>query len=189
MKKIGLIILMTVISLRLFAPSMNIDWIQIINEFKIQKEKQQMLTLALEIKSTETWHDSLNYKYGNPYKKVNRIGAMGAYQFMPKTLRGLGYKGTFRQFLNNPELQTEYMLKLMYYNKSILSRKSYTYKVTPINFIGKKIKGIEITLSGLLAASHLGGAGGVQRFIATNYNATDGNMTIKCYLKKFKGII
>lgn len=145
--------------------------------------------LITELKSTETWHDSLNYKYGNPYKKVNSIGAMGAWQFMPKTLRWLGYKDvTFIRFLNSKELQKLYMLELVFYNMNVLQKKSPTYKLTPYDFIGTTIDNIEITLTGLIGASHLAGVGGVQRFLAGRGNASDGNHSVKSYLQKFKNM-
>jgi len=189
MKKFSIILIMVFITLKLFAPYVAQDWDKIIKEYFFYKEQQFYKILAIEIKSVETWHDTLNYKRGDPYKKVNQIGAMGAYQFMPKTLRWLGYKGTFIFFLNSPELQDYYMLKLLKINKSTLEKQSFTYKIVPMDFIGFKIKGVEITLSGLLAASHLGGVGSVQKFLATNHNARDLNKTsIKCYLDKFKNI-
>jgi hypothetical protein len=182
---------MSILTFKLFAPSIpNLNWEIIIKEFKIRQEQQQLLQLAIEIKSVETWHDSLNYKRGNPYKKVNGIGALGAYQFMPATLRWLGYKGTIKYFLSNPALQTQYMLKLINHNRLVLSKKSYRYGITPTNYIGRTIKGVEITMSGLIAASHLSGAGGVQKFFAIGHNAKDRNGTTTAhYLNKFKGII
>ncbi len=151
---------------------------------------EQINTLLVEIKSVETWHDSLNYKKGNPYKKVNSIGAMGAWQFMPKTLRGLGYKdSTFKCFLNSKKLQKQYMLKLINYNLQSLQKRSKRYGIIPCDSIGIRVDTIEISLSGILAAAHLAGVGGIQKFLAKKHNASDGKTTIKDYLYKFRNIM
>lgn len=105
---------------------------------------------------------------------INPIGAMGVWQFMPGTLRDLGFghitPGRFRQ---NPdifplELQEE-ALELKFNRDIHLLTYQWFRGENSINyietFVGKKIHGIEITLTGLLAASHLAGAGGVIRYL------------------------
>lgn len=180
MKKFGLVLLMLLLALRLPAPTYNFKYdpgwfsVKYLNDF------------LTDIKSTETWHDSIAYKKGNPWKAVNRIGALGAFQFMPKTLRWLGYTGSIKYFLNNKDIQIKYMIKLIEFNKSVLKRNSYTYKVNVSDSIGKTINGIQLTWSAVLAASHLSGAGGVQRWVARKGNAKDMNgTTVAMYLQKF----
>jgi hypothetical protein len=183
MKKLFIIVGFILISFSMKAPTY--EW----SFPKIEKKElsKNIMDFLIEIKSVETWHDSLNYKYGNPWKCVNKIGAMGAFQFMPSTLRWLGYTGPFKHFLNHPWIQVNYMLKLIEHNKKILSKQSYTYKVTAINFIGKFVHNSEITESGLIAGSHLAGAGGVQRFLANKGNPSDINgTTVKKYINQFK---
>lgn len=183
MKKLGLIALMILLSLNMRAPI-------VIEKYNLPPlwwiYEKPFTDFLIDIKSSETWHDSLNYKKGNPWLKINSIGAMGAYQFMPTTLRWLGYKGSFSYFLHHKEIQTKYMIRLIEFNRTVVSKQSYTYKITPINFIGDTIKGVKITMSGLIAACHLAGGGGVQRFLKGIRNATDGNATVKSYLNKFK---
>jgi len=80
-------------------------------------------------------------------------GALGLYQFMPKTLTGLGYKGTREQFLNNPQLQTHYMHKLTQQNAKSL---------------GINIKTMNPQQAMYLAAAHYGGVGGAQKIMRGN---------------------
>ncbi len=56
--------------------------------------------------------------------------------------------------------------------------------------VGKKIHGITITESGILAAAHLSGAGNVKKFLRSGgsfaFNDAFGT-SIKDYMKKFEG--
>jgi hypothetical protein len=55
-------------------------------------------------------------------------------------------------------------------------------------YVGQVINGILITEAGLLAASHLAGVGGVQKYLTSNHNATDMNgSSVQKYLKEFQG--
>ena len=80
---------------------------------------------------------------------------MGKYQFGKSTLKGLGYKITRDEFLNNPQIQEEAMLKLLQHNKKKL--KKYIEK-----YDNKVVHGVYITESGILAAAHLAGQGNVK---------------------------
>jgi hypothetical protein len=80
-------------------------------------------------------------------------GALGLYQFMPKTLYGLGYKGTTQEFLNNPALQTQYFHKLTQNNAKQL---------------GIDINKMDMRGAGLLAAAHYGGVGGARKIMSGN---------------------
>jgi uncharacterized protein with ParB-like and HNH nuclease domain len=56
--------------------------------------------------------------------------------------------------------------------------------------VGKKINGIEITESGILAAAHLAGAGNVKKYLRSNgeKNAFDAFGTdVEQYMKRFGG--
>lgn len=81
-------------------------------------------------------------------------GAMGLYQFMPKTLTGLGYKGSFNDFLKNPQLQRQYMDKFTQQNAKQL---------------GINIKTMNLQQAGILAAAHYGGVGGARKLMAGNH--------------------
>ena len=85
------------------------------------------------------------------YKKINSFGYLGKYQFGASTLNRIRIYN-IQEFLNNPELQEEAFYTLCSLNKWILKR--------DIKWsVGKRINGVEITESGILAAAHL--AGGV----------------------------
>lgn len=131
----------------------------------------------------ETWDTIFRPQKGSALSCVNEIGAMGLWQTMPKTLRGLGYKGSFKKFLHSKNLQQEYIIKLLKTNKIYLDVYIPNWK----DLIDKEIRGITITASGLLAACHFAGVGGLKKFLRTGYNAFDGNSYITHYLKKFQG--
>jgi len=89
--------------------------------------------------------------------KINAInkssGAMGLYQFMPKTLRGLGYTGSFNDFLKNPALQNQYMDKFTRQNAKSL---------------GFDMNNLNIQQAKYLAAAHYGGVGGARKIMSGN---------------------
>jgi hypothetical protein len=87
-----------------------------------------------------------------------------------------------KQFLNSRKIQRECVIKLLKKNRYYFQYYCKNYE----KYLGKKIHGVVITYSGLLAASHLGGVGAVKKFLLTSYNATDGNRSIKDYLIKFQ---
>tara|TARA_A100000172_G_scaffold79023_1_gene65348 strand:+ start:1776 stop:2369 length:594 start_codon:yes stop_codon:yes gene_type:complete len=117
----------------------------------------------------------------NRYDIVNKYGYMGKYQFGPKTLRWLGYNLSKEEFLSNPSIQEEAMIKLMKKNKKSLSRHIEKYD-------GKTIHGVFITESGLIAAAHLVGAGGVRKFLRNGRVSKDGfGTTTVDYILKFNG--
>jgi len=91
---------------------------------------------------------------GGKMNAINKSsGAMGLYQFMPKTLRGLGYQGSFQDFLKNPQLQTQYMHKFTQQNAKSL---------------GIDINKMTIQQASLLAAAHYGGVGGARKIMSGN---------------------
>ena len=104
---------------------------------------------------------------GNRYDITNTFGYMGKYQFGKSTLKGLGYKVSKKEFLNNPNLQEEAMLSLLNHNKEKLQQYIDVYD-------GKTINGIYITESGILAAAHLGGQGSVRRYFRNGKVFKDG---------------
>ena len=118
---------------------------------------------------------------GNRYDITNTFGYMGKYQFGKSTLKGLGYKVSKKEFLNNPDLQEEAMLSLLNHNKEKLQKYIDVYD-------GKTINGIYITESGILAAAHLGGQGSVRRYFRNGKVFKDGYGTkITSYMSNFSG--
>lgn len=105
------------------------------------------------------------------WKLTNSIGAIGKYQFMPSTLKMLGYNISTKDFRDNPnifpEAEQDYaMMRLLNTNRAILRKYIDEYK-------GKYIYGYYITENGLLGAAHLAGAGNVIKFLETGYNPSD----------------
>ncbi|MCD2259299.1 peptidoglycan-binding protein LysM [Psychroserpens luteolus] len=134
-------------------------------------------------KSYHGFKEALAFKEsrGN-YFTVNTLGYLGKYQFGAETLKMIGiYNPT--QFLYNPELQEKAFLANAERNKWIL-RKDIK------RFVGKKISGVEITESGILAAAHLAGPGSVKKFLRSyggnNFSDAYGT-TVRHYMKKFSG--
>lgn len=116
------------------------------------------------------------------YHIINTLGYLGKYQFGKVTLNRLNVHNT-REFLNNPELQEKAFIALCERHKWLLQDEINTY-------VGKTIKGIKITESGILAAAHLAGAGSVKRFLKSNgrRSFTDAyGSNLKHYLKRFSG--
>lgn len=116
------------------------------------------------------------------YFTINTLGYLGKYQFGIGTLQLMGVYNATR-FLNNPELQEEVFQTNIARNKWIL-RKDIS------KFVGKRIRGIEVTESGILAAAHLAGAGNVKKFLRTygRFDVSDAyGTTIRSYIKKFSG--
>ncbi|MGB3590564.1 MAG: peptidoglycan-binding protein LysM [Nonlabens sp.] len=116
------------------------------------------------------------------YGAVNTLGYMGKYQFGATTLQQLGISN-FDAFLRSPRLQERVFVKNLDYNRKYLT--SYIEK-----YNGKVIGGVTITESGILAAAHLSGAGGVRRYLRSNghsYGSDAYGTTVKNYLKKFSG--
>jgi len=116
------------------------------------------------------------------YFITNTYGYLGKYQFGIATLNLMGVYNA-SQFLRDPELQERAFYTNMTRNKWILRKDIGRFK-------GKRIKGVQITESGILAAAHLAGAGNVKRFLRSygNHDKCDAYGTsISAYLQKFGG--
>jgi len=151
-------------------------------EKKTQQKKEKVFTPYLG-KSFEAFKEALAFKEsrGN-YFTVNTFGYLGKYQFGKETLKMLGIYNPM-YFLNTPELQEKAFIANSRRNKWIL-RKDIA------RFVGKKIGGVEVTESGILAAAHLAGAGSVKKYLRSYgaNNFADGyGTTVRYYLKRFAG--
>ncbi|WP_347922200.1 peptidoglycan-binding protein LysM [Pontimicrobium sp. SW4] len=116
------------------------------------------------------------------YFTVNTLGYMGKYQFGRNTLKLIGIYNT-NKFLNNPELQEKAFIANTMRNKWVLRRDIK-------RFVGKRIDGVLVTESGILAAAHLAGPGSVKKYLrsygAIGFADAYGT-TIRNYMKKFSG--
>ena len=161
-----------------------------IEQLEEEKKIQELELKRLEEERIKKYHeDELNRflndigfrESGNRYDITNKWGYMGKYQFGRSTLKGLGFKVTKQEFLNNPQLQEEAMMALLLHNKEKLQ------KYIDV-FDGQTVNGMLITESGILAAAHLGGQGSVKRYFKNGKVFRDGNGTkITSYMHKFSG--
>jgi hypothetical protein len=149
-----------------------------VNEFCEQMRHESEFTRFLD--------DLGRRESGNNWRCINSIGCFGEWQFAETTVRYLGFRNvTLRKFRKNPdifprELQRKALESLIKVNLVYL--KDYGH------YMGDTIKGVIITKSGLIAASHLGGAGSVKQFLASNgrINRKDAYGTsVKDYMRKF----
>lgn len=141
-------------------------------------------------KKTKEWLYELGHKEsGNNPTIVNRYGYIGKWQFGKAALEYTGYGHvTVMEFKNNPDIFDEYdqydaMIKYTKANRRILTKYIKEYEGTMIN-------GVLITESGILAGAHIGGAGGVIKYLKSNgkFNPKDANLTsIEDYISMFSG--
>ena len=116
------------------------------------------------------------------YFTINALGYLGKYQFGIGTLQLMGVYNATR-FINDPRLQEKAFHTNIARNKWILRRDIK-------RFTGKRIGGVQVTESGILAAAHLAGAGNVKKFLRSygEYNVSDEfGTSIAYYMRKFSG--
>ena len=134
-------------------------------------------------KSFVGFKEALAFKEsGGDYFTVNDFGYLGKYQFGKETLKLIGIKDPTK-FLENPKLQEKAFVANAARNKWVLRRDIK-------NFVGKRINGIIITESGILAAAHLAGPGSVKKYLRSYGldNFADGfGTTVHYYMKRFSG--
>ncbi|WP_242134869.1 peptidoglycan-binding protein LysM [Aestuariivivens marinum] len=148
----------------------------------VSKESAQTFSPYLG-KSFVGFKEALAFKESRgDYTCVNRFGYLGKYQFGRGTLKLIGIHNPTK-FLKDPKLQERAFIANAQRNKWIL-RKDIK------NFVGKRINGVLVTESGILAAAHLAGPGNVKKYLRSYglNNFADGNgTTVSYYLKKFSG--
>lgn len=134
-------------------------------------------------KSFIGFKEALGFKEsrGN-YFITNHLGYMGKYQFGTSTLKLIGIKNS-SDFLNDPELQERAFIANTARNKWVLRRDIK-------RCVGKYIRGVYVTESGILAAAHLAGPGNVKAYLrssgARGFKDANG-ASIRYYMKKFSG--
>jgi hypothetical protein len=161
------------------------------NDLSVKMLKFKFASLYIDQKYHESEfnrfvNDLGNRESGNNWLSVNRIGCFGEWQFAESTVQYLGYKKvTLKKFKANPDifprkLQLEVLKTLIKFN--------LVYLADYEHFIGDTISGIPISKSGMIAASHLGGAGSLQKFLDSNGRINRKDIfgtSISDYLKKF----
>jgi hypothetical protein len=162
------------------------------------------IDFRLELLKLRSFSDFVNEKYheselsrfindlgycesGNNWLSVNQIGCFGEWQFDESTLQYLGFRRiTLKKFMANPEIfPRELQLKVL----KTLIKVNLAFLMDYEHFIGDSINGVVITKSGMIAASHLGGAGSLQKFLSSNGRINKEDIlgtSIFDYLKKFR---
>jgi hypothetical protein len=157
-----------------------------VSGFSNSDSNSENLNFTEEISTVPTEEESISavaFKESQgKYDVVNSLGYLGKYQFGKSTLKRFKIYNT-QDFLSNPALQEDAFIALCSLNKWIL-RKDIQRSV------GKKINGIEITESGILAAAHLSGAGNVKKYLRSGGKITFKDAfgsSVQHYLKRFSG--
>ena len=155
---------------------------------KIDVGKNQKNELKKQITS---YINSLNIE--NDYKKYLIKLAERESNFNPEVINAQGYKGLFQfgddalkdigmtttDYMSDWKNQIDAVIKFTNLNRERLRN---TLRGTN----GKDVDGTKINEWGLLGAAHLGGVGGVNKFLFKGYNPADANNTsIKDYLIYF----
>jgi hypothetical protein len=117
---------------------------------------------------------------------INKIGAMGYYQFLGGTLRQLGYEGiTAEAFRRDPGIfppEDQDRAFRAYADSNMVMLAGFE------DLIGQRVRGIYITRSGIIAAAHLAGPGGVIKFLTGKGDPGDIFHTrVSDYLIEFQG--
>ena len=116
------------------------------------------------------------------YSVINTLGYLGKYQFGANTLKLMGVYNV-EDFMQDPVLQERIFQLNVARNKWILRRDIK-------RFVGKRINGVTVTESGIVAAAHLAGAGNVKKYLRS-YGRVDFSdaygSTIAYYMRRFAG--
>ena len=173
--------LITIMSMGVIDSSTGRNQLKVDSEKELQRIEEERVKQYHEDELKRFLNDVGFRESGNRYDITNKWGYMGKYQFGRKTLKGLGFKVTKEEFLNNPQLQEEAMMALLLHNKEKLQ------KYIDV-FDGQTINGMYISESGILAAAHLGGQGSVKRYFRNGKVFKDAYGTkITSYMKLFSG--
>lgn len=154
----------------------------VLNEDEIQEENVESFSLFLG-KSYIGFKEALGFKESRgKYYVINEFGYLGKYQFGKSTLRTIGVYNV-NSFIHSSLIQEKAFEANLSRNKWVLRRDIERY-------VGKTIRGVKVTESGILAAAHLGGPGSVQKFLrsnGTNVFSDAYGSSVKYYMKKFAG--
>ena len=147
-------------------------------------------------KQNEEFKNALAFREsGNRLLVPNSIGAIGLYQFMPNTLKDLGYshinKNSIDSISFSKTVQDEILEKKINNDLKLLTYQWFrgSYSIDYVSrYVGTTMYGQEITLAGILAACHIGGTMGTIRFLDSNGSKNPSDIygtSIKSYLLKF----
>lgn len=160
-----------------------------IEDFDVDELAMQFTVDSIQLDSPLLQRDFFGFKEAvghsesrGIYTLVNKFGFMGKYQFGKSALASIGIYDT-TGFIDDPEFQEEAFYAFTARNKFYMRDMIEQYE-------GKIVGGILITESGILAATHLAGPGGVRRFLQSNgaQSKSDAFGTqVQHYMKEFAG--
>jgi len=145
-------------------------------EIENGKERNHLFLEALGMKESS-----------NNWKVVNKWGYMGKWQMGRSALRSMGiYNITPYKFRRDPSIFSKIQQEAAI--ERLVNLNYFQLKRFIDVFSGATIKGVKITPAGILAAAHLGGVHGVEKFLYTQgrYNPHDAlGTSILSYIKYF----
>ncbi|MBC9797065.1 peptidoglycan-binding protein LysM [Sinomicrobium weinanense] len=155
----------------------------LLNTVSMEEEPLVEVTPPFLGKSFVGFKEALGFKESRgDYFVTNHLGYIGKYQFGASTLRLIGIHDS-SDFLNDPELQERAFIANTARNKWVLRRDIK-------RSVGKRIGGVYVTESGILAAAHLAGPGNVKTYLrsggVTGFKDANGT-SIRYYMRKFSG--
>lgn len=172
-------------------------YILLFTSINIGAEVFEQKQLTLEGQANEAFYNHLGFKEStNNPDTTNNEGAIGKYQILESTLKKLNYSWvTLKAFREDPTIFPE-KLQLEALNKKIIEdlkllQYQWFRKNSSINYlklVGTTINGIPVTVSGLIASCHIGGAMGTIRWIDSQGKRNPGDTnrsTIGAYMKEF----
>jgi len=186
-KRIVVFMVFALVSTKLFAPTISkadqqrLFWQHCRTQSRLRVEEKTAKELKRYLEAI-----SYSESRGNP-EAWNKYGYIGKYQFGFITRKSCGYGYIrFADFVKNPSVWSEEdQEKAMI---TLLSKNEDHLKEIINRYNGEVIKGKLVTKSGILAAAHLAGAGGVQRYFRNGSNPKDAYGTaLEDYLFKFSG--
>ena len=110
------------------------------------------------------------------YKIYNKQGFVGAWQINIRYMKYLDMpEFTIEEFMNHPDSVFPPELQLIAVKRLIEKNRYYLRDYW--HYVGKTVRGIEITEEGMLFAAHLAGNGGLKSFFKYGRNPKDANGT------------
>lgn len=188
MKRTATIIFLAIVSLSLKAPPMYEGEAYALYA-RTQYEKHLLYEAEVHrAEQFEMFLESLGFSESshNP-AACNGLGYIGLYQMGKAARKATGYGHiTDNAFRRNPDIwppeqQRAAMEILIHMNNRILHGEIQEYS-------GKVVRGVLVTKSGILAAAHIAGAGGVKRWLNAGINPRDAfGTSLTDYMVKFGG--
>ena len=142
------------------------DQIERFNEF-LKQEKSSLFVLAMRESARPDKGDTVPN-----FKAWNRFGFVGAWQINIKYMDYLDIPSfTMQEFIEDPDRVFPPELQLIAVERLIEKNKHYLRDYW--HYIGKKVRGIDVTEEGIIFAAHLAGHRGVKNFFNNGRNPKD----------------